>query len=143
MDQPSAGNDADRAIRNSLLHGDVTGRILGAFFHVYNRLGYGFLESVYATALAQEMTKRGLHVDREVGIEVRYDGRVAGNFRADVLVNRVVLVELKATRALSQADPQQLLNYLRGTGLEVGLLLHFGPRPSFRRLISSDETDPR
>ena len=143
MEQPTRGNDADPLARRALLHEDVTRRILGAFFHVYNRLGFGFLESVYANALSHEMTKRGLRVEREVGIEVRYDGRVAGVFRTDVLVNRVVLVELKARRALSPTDLQQLLNYLRATQLEVGLLLHFGPRPSFRRLVSSDEIDPR
>ena len=143
MEQPTAGNDADRPARLELLHGGVTDRILGAFFHVYNSLGFGFLESVYASALVHEMGKRGLRVEREAAIEVRYDGRVAGVFRAAVLVERVVIVELKATRALTPTDTQQLLNYLRATNLEVGLLLHFGPRPSFRRLVSSDETDPR
>jgi GxxExxY protein len=139
MNSSTAGNDTERSRRGTLLHEDVTGRILGAFFHVYNTLGYGFLESVYAGALAREMMKRGLTVEREVAIEVRYDGAVVGVFRADLLVNRAVIVEIKATRALTPADAQQLLNYLRGTELEVGLLLHFGPRPTFRRLISSDE----
>ena len=143
MERRTDGNDADRPTRDGLLHAEVTGRILGAFYHVYNALGYGFVESVYAAALAREMSKRGLHVQREVAIEVRYEGAVAGVFRADILVDSVVIVELKATRTLTPIDAQQLLNYLRATGLEVGLLLHFGPRPSFRRLVSSDETDPR
>ena len=127
------------SVRRALVHEEVTASVLGAFFRVYTTLGYGFLESVYASALAHEMTKRALRVEREVSINVCYDGRIVGVFRADVLVNRAVVVEVKATRARTDVDAQQLLNYLRGTDLEVGLLLHFGPRPTFRRLISSDE----
>src|SRR6185503_3087713 len=99
--------------RNGLLHGRLTREIIGAFYEVYNVLGYGFLESVYAQALFLELTRRGLHVQR-----------------ADMLVAYSVVVENKASVALAKSDRDQLLNYLRCSCLEVGLLLHFGPRPA-------------
>ncbi len=125
--------------RDVLLQEHLTrGVIGGAFYRVYNTLGFGFLESVYANALTHEMTKRGLRVEREVPVRVWYDGHPVGTFRVDVLVEGAVVVEIKAARALGPTDPQQVLNYLRGTNLEVGLLLHFGPKPSFKRFVSSN-----
>ena len=109
-------------------------RVIGAFYEVYNTLGYGFLEAVYARALERELRARGLRVAREALIEVRYKGAVVGVFRADLLVEQCLVVELKATAALSRADTAQVLNYLRGSGLSAGLLLHFGPEPVFRRI---------
>ena len=109
-------------------------RVVGAFYEVYNVLGYGFLEAVYARALERELRARGLRVEREVLVEARYKGEVVGVFRADMLVDGRVVVELKATPALVPGDRAQLLNYLRGSGLREGLLLHFGPEPRFRRV---------
>jgi GxxExxY protein len=123
----------------SLFEEALTRRIIGAFYDVYNALGYGFLESVYRTALEREIVERGLHVVREAGAEVRYKGAVVGVFRADLLVESRVVVELKSCRRLEPAHPAQLMNYLRATDLEVGLLLHFGPRPAFQRFIATND----
>jgi len=125
--------------RNGLLHGRLTREIIGAFYEVYNVLGYGFLESVYAQALFLELTRRGLHVQREVMIDVYYKGDRVGKFRADMLVAYSVVVENKASVALAKSDRDQLLNYLRCSCLEVGLLLHFGPRPAFRRVVAENQ----
>lgn len=137
--------DADRSVRRvrecyeTLFEEALTRRIIGAFYDVYNALGYGFLESVYANALAVEVASRGLHVVREASAEVCYKGEVVGVFRADLLVESRVVVELKASPKLHPADPMQLLNYLRSTDLEVGLLLHFGPEPTIRRFVASND----
>jgi GxxExxY protein len=132
-----------RECYETLFEEALTRRIIGAFYDVYNALGYGFLESVYANALAVEIVGRGLHVVREAAAEVRYKGEVVGMFRADLLVESRVVVELKAARELRPGDPMQLLNYLRATDLEVGLLLHFGPRPRIRRFVASNNLAPR
>jgi GxxExxY protein len=130
---------ADEAPAHELLHADVTAAVIGAFYRVYNVLGYGFLEAVYANALSLEIANVGLHVQREVPVRVMYEGVSVGAYRADMIVNGSVIVELKATQALCPTDEAQLLNYLRGTSIDVGLLLHFGPRPSFRRLVCTRE----
>jgi GxxExxY protein len=114
---------------------EITRAIIGAFFRVYNELGFGFLESVYRRALAHELRKIGLAVEVEVAIDVWYDGIVVGHFRADLLVERRVIVETKASVALVDADRKQVLNYLRATDVEIGLLLHFGPRAAVKRVI--------
>jgi GxxExxY protein len=135
---------ADRSARRvrecheTLFEEALTRRIIGAFYDVYNALGYGFLESVYQAALEREMADRGLSVVREAGAEVRYKGSVVGVFRADLLVESRVVVELKASRKLESAHLAQVINYLRATDLEVGLLLHFGPRPSFQRFVATN-----
>jgi len=121
-----------------LLHHKVTGRILESFFEVHRVLGYGFLESVYSRALELEMRSKELHVEREAAVEVSYKGRRVGSFRADLLVERCVVVEVKSTFHPVLADEHQLLNCLRCTQLEVGLLLHFGRRATFRRLVSTN-----
>jgi len=114
---------------------EITRAIIGAFFRVYNEPGFGFLESVYRRALAHELRKIGLRVEVEVPIDVWYDGIQVGLFRADLLVERRVIVEVKASVALVDADRKQLLNYLRATDVEIGLLLHFGPKAVVKRLI--------
>jgi len=119
-----------------LLEEALTHEIIGAFYTVYNALGYGLLESVYTTALCLELTRRGLRVEREVRVEVFCGADKVGTFRADVLVESRVVVENKATRVLSATDRPQLLNCLRCSNLEVGLLLHFGPRPAFHRVVA-------
>jgi GxxExxY protein len=120
----------------SLVHGDLTREIIGGFYEVYNTFGYGFLESVYSRALYLELTSRGLHVQREVPIDVYYKGQRVGKFRVDMLVEYRVVIETKASRWVVQADRDQLLNCLRSSCLEVGLLLHFGPRPRFHRRVA-------
>ncbi len=114
----------------------TTRRVIGAFYEVYNTLGWGFLEAVYARALEHELRARGVRVEREVLIEVHYKGAMVGVFRADMLVEGRLVVELKATPAIGAADRAQLSNYLRGSDLGEGLLLHFGPRASFRRVMN-------
>jgi GxxExxY protein len=122
----------------SLLHAPVTQRVLITFFEVYNELGSGFLESVYRTALARALRVVPLHVDREVPIDVFYRHEVIGRFYADLVVDNRVIVEVKAGRRLVPEHQTQLLHYLRATAMEVGLLLNFGPRPQFQRLIYSN-----
>ena len=102
-------------------------------------LGFGFLEGIYTSALAVELGHRGLAVVREAPIEVFYRGVLVGRYRLDMTVEDRVLVEAKATKTVSQADERQLLNYLKATNYEVGLLLHFGPTPGFRRLVYANQ----
>jgi GxxExxY protein len=120
---------------SKLLHADLTEKIIGVFYEVYNDLGYGFLESVYENALAFALTEAGLKMSRQTRIGVWYRGEQIGDFRADAIVNDVVLVELKCAKAIDLAFEKQTLNYLRATNLEVALILNFGPVPQFRRLV--------
>jgi GxxExxY protein len=120
-----------------LLHATITEQILGAFFQVYRILGFGFLEAIYANALAVELGRRGLAIRREVPVEVHYEGVSVGTYRFDILVAGVVLIEIKASKALCEADERQLLNYLKASKTEVGLLLNFGPSPTHKRLVYS------
>ncbi len=121
-----------------LLQKELTSKILNAFFHVYNQLGYGFLEKVYENALAHELRKRGHTVTQQMSIAVYYDGVQVGEYFADLLVDRLVIVELKAAESISKQHQTQLMNYLKATQIEVGLLLNFGPKPEFRRLVASN-----
>jgi GxxExxY protein len=117
-----------------LLHHDVTEQIIGACFEVYRELGYGFMEKVYQRAMKVELELRGLVAEIESDIEVRYKGRVVGNYRADIVVNGCVLVELKIASAIDGRDEAQLLNELKG--MKVGLLINFGQRRAeFRCLV--------
>ena len=126
-----------RECHDGLFEGELSHRVIGTFYDVYNALGYGFLESVYRKSLALELTRRGFHVAEEVPVEVRYGGQLVGTFRADLLVESRLVLELKASQKLTQADEMQVLNYLRATDLELGILLHFGPKPAFRRFVST------
>ena len=117
-----------------LKHREVTDKILHAFFKiVYPQLGYGFLEKVYENALVFALTSLGLKVEQQVKIAVYFQGNVVGEYFADLLVEDKVIVELKAVSRLLLEHEAQLLNYLRATPYEVGLLLYFGPKPDFRR----------
>ena len=107
---------------------EPTGKIITCFFRVYDELGFGFLESVYQRAMAFELTESGLVAEPEVLIEVLYRGEKVGHFRADLMVERKVILEIKASQALADSDRTQLFNYLRGSQAELGLLLHFGPK---------------
>lgn len=120
-----------------LLHAELTGEIIGAFYTVYGELGYGFVESVYLRALAMELFHRRIAVAREVPVTVLYRGVTVGNYRADLIVADTVVVEVKAGEHVVDSDRHQLLNYLRCSGKEVGLLLHFGPRAVARRVVST------
>ena len=120
-------------------HADVTDKVLKAFFKVYNTLGYGFAERVYENALAIELRKSGLKVDRQLNITVYYEGEVVGDYVADLVVNSTVLLELKAVRTLAEDHEAQLLNYLKATPVEVGLLLNFGVKPEHCRKIFDND----
>lgn len=111
----------------------ITRSIIGAFFEVYNALGYGFLESVYAEALTRELRRRGHRVEREVMVRIWYKGEIIARQRVDMLIDGKVIVELKAGLSLHSTAPKLLYNYLRATDKEVGLLLHFGPEPRYFR----------
>jgi len=131
-----------------LLHADVTKRILGVFYEVYNELGGGFLESVYHAAFALALRQVGLTVAAEVATPVYFRGTLVGDFRADLTVNGSVLLELKAVSVLDKMHEAQLMNYLRATKFEVGLLFNFGPKPQFKRLVFENRNklirvDPR
>lgn len=123
----------------ALKHGDLTQRLIGIFFSVYNEMGAGFLESVYEGALEIALQDAGLTVQRQVPIQVWFRGRRVGEFFADMLVEGTVMLELKAARALDAAHEAQLLNYLRATEIEVGLLFNFGPKPDFRRELYDND----
>lgn len=114
-------------------HTDITELIIKAFYQVYNTLGYGFLEKVYVNALAIELRRLGLEVTQEVRIVVYYAGEVVGEYFADLVVAGAVIVEVKAAKSLLEEHEAQLLNYLKATPYEVGLLLNFGPKPEVRR----------
>ena len=117
------------------LHADVTDTVLKVFFEVYNELGVGFLESVYHTALAIALRQAGLVVLNQVAVPVTFRGENVGDFLADLTVNGCVLLELKAISTLDKVHDGQVLNYLRATDFEVGLLLNFGPKPQFKSFL--------
>ena len=121
--------------KNRFKHKEITEKIIGVFYEVYNELGHGFLESVYEKSLEVAFNSMGLRVCRQIEIPVSFRGQRVGIFTADMLVEDCVLLELKAARALDSAHQAQLLNYLRATEIEVGLLLNFGLKPEFKRLI--------
>lgn len=112
----------------------LTGLVIGAFYHVYNALGYGYYESVYMAALQHELELRRVHVAREVAFDVVYKGRCVGRYRLDMLVGGRVVIEAKATETLPASAKRQLYNYLHGAHYEVGLVLHFGPEPKAHRV---------
>jgi GxxExxY protein len=114
----------------------TTRKIIGCFFETYNILGYGFLEAVYRRALAQELVRAGLTVAQEVAVTASFKGKDVGFFRLDLVVDERVAIEVKATFLLGPTDKRQLLNYLRATSIDVGLLLHFGPSPKFHRIVA-------
>jgi len=120
-----------------LLHAEITGKIIKAFYTVYNTLGYGFLEKVYENALLIELSKLGLSAKTQFPITVYYDGKVIGNYFADMFVADAVIVELKTAEALNSAHEAQLINYLKATNAEVGLLLNFGKEPDYKRKVFS------
>ena len=111
----------------------LTETIIGCAFKVHNALGAGFLEKVYENALCIELTKQGLKAKQQAPIEVYYEGEVVGNYCADLLVEEKIIVELKAVQTMSKAHEVQLVNYLTATGIDIGLLLNFGPSVQIKR----------
>lgn len=118
-----------------LIEERLTHSVIGVFFDVYNALGFGFLETLYLTAMEIELVDRGHSVAREFPVKVHYRGREIGTHRLDMVVDQRLVLEAKSTVALHPAADRQVFNYLKATRLEVGLLLHFGPKPRFRRMI--------
>jgi GxxExxY protein len=115
-------------------HGELTETIIGVFYDVYNELGHGFLESVYEEAMFVALVEAGLRVGRQIEIPVWFRRRRIGDFKADLLINDVVMLELKAARHIDKIFEAQLLHCLRATPVEVKLLFNFVPRAEFRRL---------
>ena len=118
-----------------LLHKEITDKVLKAFYTVYNVLGYGFLEKVYENAMFIELAEQGLRVVKQQHIKVHYNGHEVGQYFADLLIEDLVIIELKAAEGIVEEQEHQLLNYLKATDKEVGLLVNFGKKPEFKRKI--------
>ncbi len=126
------------------IHKELTERIIKCFYRVYNTLGYGFLERVYENAMKHELTKEGLSVESQKEIDVHYDGILVGQYFSDLLVEGLVLIELKAVEEIALQHECQLINYLKATHIEVGLLLNFGKKPMIKRrsFLNSRKSHP-
>jgi GxxExxY protein len=117
--------------RSYLFEPELTHSVIGAFYEVYNALGYGFLEHIYCMAMERELLGRGHRVGREVGVRISYKGHELGIQRLDMIVDNKIVVEIKSSERLHRAAARQVYNYLRASNLEIGILLHFGPEPHF------------
>ncbi|RLD45097.1 MAG: GxxExxY protein [Bacteroidetes bacterium] len=122
-----------------MLHQEKTQRIIKAFYKVYNTLGYGFLEKVYQKALLIELRSMGFDCKEESPVKVYYFDKKVGDYRADIIVDDCVIIENKAAEGLAEENEYQLINYLKATNIEVGLLLNFGKKPEFKRKIFSND----
>ncbi|MFK5879556.1 MAG: GxxExxY protein [Flavobacteriaceae bacterium] len=127
-------------MKENYKHSDITDKIINCFYKVYNTLGYGFLEKVYENALFLELRNLGLYVEKQKQIKVFYENEKVGEYYADLIVSELVIVELKATETLCEEHEYQLINYLKATEIEVGLLLNFGKNPELKRKVFSNET---
>jgi GxxExxY protein len=125
--------------KKSIQYPEITEAIIKAFYKVYNTLGYGFLEKVYENAMMIELGEMGLLVESQKRIIVYYEGEIVGNYSADLVINNVVILELKAAQSLCLEHEYQLINYLKATDIEVGLLLNFGKSPMFKRKVFSNK----
>lgn len=121
------------------LHQDLTDQIIQSFYRVYNRLGFGFLEKVYQNALSFELRKSGLATQAQKPIKVYYEDVMVGEYFADLVVNELVIIELKAAEGIAPEHECQLINYLKATEHEIGLLLNFGQKPGVRRKIFTND----
>lgn len=119
-------------------HADLTEQIIKAFYKVYNTLGYGFLEKVYENAMYIKLRDMGYFVEKQKRIKVFYEEQQVGDYFADLVVNEQVIIELKASESLCEEHEYQLINYLKATEIEVGLLLNFGKKPEFKRKVFSN-----
>jgi len=122
-----------------MLHSELTEKIIKAFYKVYNTLGYGFLEKVYENVLVVELKKMRFHISQQYNIKVYYDGVIVGDYFADIIVEDNVIIELKSAESLREEHKFQLINYLKATEKEVGLLLNFGKTPEFKRAIFTND----
>jgi GxxExxY protein len=118
-----------------VLHAELSHRIVGGFYDVYNELGAGFLESVYRRALKVRLDELAIHAREEVPLTIRYHGIVVGDYRADLIAADTVIIECKAGSAIAPSHHAQLLHYLKSTNLTLGIILNFGPKPTFKRLV--------
>jgi GxxExxY protein len=123
----------------NLKHREITDLVLKTFYEVYNELGHGFLESIYENALSIALQTNGLRVETQSRIDVWFRGQKLGDFFADIVVEDLVVLELKAVRSIDKSHEAQLLHYLRATPIEVGLLLNFGEKPEFKRMAFDNE----
>lgn len=126
-------------IKDNYIHSDITDKIIKAYYNVYNKLGYGFLEKVYEKSMMIELRKFGLNCESQFQIKVYYDDQEVGNYFADIIVENVIIFELKAERSLCPEHEAQLLNYLKATEIELGMLLNFGETPQFKRKVFSNK----
>lgn len=120
-----------------LLHEELTDRIINAFYEVYNELGGGFLEQVYQNSFYIELCKRGIQCEAQRELAVYYKGEIVGKYYADLIVENKIILELKAVSQIRPEHNAQLINYLKATGIQVGILFNFGPKPEFSRKILS------
>lgn len=121
-------------------HKDLTEKIIGAAFTVHNELGSGFVEKVYENALALELKSKGFNIEQQKPVTVKYKGELAGEFCADIVVDGIVLVEVKAVKSLLKEYESKLIHYLKATGIEVGLLINFGESVQVRRKIYTNNS---
>ncbi|MBZ5682287.1 MAG: GxxExxY protein [Acidobacteriia bacterium] len=132
------------ADQRGLKHGDLTEKLIGIFYSIHNELGHGFLESVYEQAFSVSLAESNIFFERQIAVPVWFHGQQIGEFRADLLVDRKVIVELKTGRDIEPGWEEQLLNDLRATEIEVGLLFNFGPNAQFRRYVfENPKKNPR
>ena len=127
---------------SNLLHGELTEAAINAFYHVYNTLGYGFLPSVYSKSLAITLSKRDFKVSSKVAVKVFFEGEQVGFFYADLIVNDKLVLLITSTETISAAANSQLINYLRASPQEVGLVLNFGVTPEFSRKVFTNDRKP-
>lgn len=121
------------------LHNEITEKIIQAYYKVYNTMGYGFLERVYHNSLLIELRKMGLDCKSQYPINVFYDNQQVGEYFADIIVEDLVIIENKVSEMLVEENEYQLINYLKATNFEVGLLLNFGKKPKFKRKIFTND----
>ncbi|MBP6872770.1 MAG: GxxExxY protein [Bacteroidales bacterium] len=122
-----------------MLERDLSNQIIRSFYKVYNTLGYGFLEKVYENALYLELINNGIYVKKQCPVQVYYDGTIVGNYYADIIVEDKIILELKSASTMAPEHEYQLINYLKATEIEVGILLNFGKEPQFSRKIFTND----
>ena len=120
------------------IHSDITKRIIKSFYSVYNKLGFGFLEKVYENAMMIALMSDGLYCEKQKPIKVYYKEKIVGDYYVDILVENKIIIELKASEGIVEEHELQLINYLKATDLEIGLLLNFGKQAQFKRKIFSN-----
>jgi len=125
-----------------LLHEDKTDKIIKTFYDVYNALGYGFLEKVYEAAFVIELSKSGFDVKRQSPIKIHYDGQIIGDYYCDLIIDDLILIEIKSVETLVIAHQKQTINYLKASKYEVALLLNFGDVPQVKRLLFTNDRKP-